>query len=136
MLVNAYTTYQMVMEENDVPRNKWISHFEFRRAIAMAWVACDEPTMGTRQKEKEARRISSMETANGDSPSTHGTNKKRTSSKSATTNSRKRRKCAPESTQATQQQQQQQQQQPFKCDRAPTLKDNKLSTEESWVDMS
>jgi hypothetical protein len=50
LLVNAYVYYKKVMEESGVPKREWLTHYEFRRAIALAWVKSDEPTIKQRRK--------------------------------------------------------------------------------------
>jgi hypothetical protein len=50
LLVNAYIFYQKVMEESGVPKKEWLSHYEFRRQIALAWIQVDEPSMKARKK--------------------------------------------------------------------------------------
>lgn len=114
LLVNAYATYQLVMEEAGVPKNKWKSHYTFRKEIAMAWVNSNEPTIGERHKAKESR---IMALAGDDSTATTG---KRSAATESSKGSRKRRKTV----NATPQQQQLQS---TKSDRAPTLKDNILA---------
>ena len=44
LLVNAYVAYQLVMEDAGVPKSHWLTHYDFRRAIALAWIAADELT--------------------------------------------------------------------------------------------
>jgi hypothetical protein len=39
LLVNAYTVYKKVMEESDIPKQDWLTQYEFRHAIAMAWIS-------------------------------------------------------------------------------------------------
>ena len=50
LLVNAYVYYKKVMEEAGVPKKEWLSHYEFRRQIALAWVQSDEPTIKQRRR--------------------------------------------------------------------------------------
>ena len=50
LLVNAYVYYKKVMEEAGVPKKEWLSHYEFRKAIALAWVQSDEPSIKQRRK--------------------------------------------------------------------------------------
>jgi Transposase IS4 len=58
LLVNAYVTYRLVMEDNNIPRSQWMTHYQFRRAIAIAWIKSDEPTIKERQRQKEERKRS------------------------------------------------------------------------------
>jgi Transposase IS4 len=50
LLVNAYIFYQKSMDEWGVPKRERLSHYEFRRRIALAWVSKDEPTMKQRRR--------------------------------------------------------------------------------------
>jgi hypothetical protein len=50
LLVNAYIFYQRVMEESGVDKKDRLSHYEFRRRIALAWVQKDEPSIKQRRK--------------------------------------------------------------------------------------
>jgi Transposase IS4 len=56
LLVNAYVSYQLVMEESGIPRSQLMTHYDFRREIALAWIASDEPSIKERQKKKEERK--------------------------------------------------------------------------------
>jgi hypothetical protein len=111
MLVNAFAAYQMVMEENGIPRSRMMSQYDFRRAIALAWVSSNEESISARQRGKEARKRK----AEDEELSTAAT----TSGKGAS--SRKRRKTTDNASnkgsavEVTQ-----------KPERAPTLKDNIL----------
>jgi Transposase IS4 len=50
LTVNAYVFYQQVMMESGIPRREWMSHYEFRKQIALAWVSKDEPSLKQRRK--------------------------------------------------------------------------------------
>jgi hypothetical protein len=50
LMVNAYVYYKKVMEENGVPKKEWLTHYEFRRHIALAWVQSDEPSIKIRRR--------------------------------------------------------------------------------------
>jgi hypothetical protein len=50
LLVNSYVYYKKVMEEAGVPKKEWLSHYQFRKAIAIAWVQSDEPTIKQRRR--------------------------------------------------------------------------------------
>jgi Transposase IS4/SAP domain len=41
MLVNAFIIYKKVMEESGTPSKDWLSQYDFRRLIAMAWIGPD-----------------------------------------------------------------------------------------------
>jgi hypothetical protein len=119
MLVNAYTTYQMVMKQAGVPRRQWQSQYEFRRAIALAWVSSDEPTIAARRKSRDERvrqraeylAATGQETTSG----SQVTGKRGRATSSIDTSKRSRRKTtAPEATTNNNK------------ERAPTLKDNLL----------
>jgi hypothetical protein len=88
LLVNAYVTYLLVMEENDIPKNQCMSHYMFRRAIALAWIKSDEPAIRERQKQKEERK-SSLQSSQSTSVSGK---RSATSDTNATTNSKRRKK--------------------------------------------
>ncbi|MGL5935534.1 MAG: hypothetical protein ACRCZI_07915, partial [Cetobacterium sp.] len=51
LLVNAYVFYKKVMEEAGVPKKDWLTQFEFRRQIALAWVQFDECSVKERKKK-------------------------------------------------------------------------------------
>jgi hypothetical protein len=36
--VNAYVVYCKVMEESGVPRKDWLSHYDFRKSVALEWI--------------------------------------------------------------------------------------------------
>ena len=50
LLVNAYVCYKKVMEEAGVPKKEWLSQYDFRRQIALAWIQFDEPSIKARMK--------------------------------------------------------------------------------------
>lgn len=50
LLVNAYVYYKKVMEESGVPKKEWLTQYQFRKAVALAWVQMDEPSIKQRRK--------------------------------------------------------------------------------------
>jgi hypothetical protein len=38
LLVNSYIVYCKVMQANSIPKKDWLSQYEFRKAIALAWI--------------------------------------------------------------------------------------------------
>jgi hypothetical protein len=37
-LVNAYVVYCKVMEANSIPKKDWLSHYDFRKVVALDWI--------------------------------------------------------------------------------------------------
>lgn len=66
LTVNAYVFYKTVMEEERVPKKEWLTHYQFREAIAMAWIQMDEPTI----KERRNMNTQKTTTANMNTPTT------------------------------------------------------------------
>jgi Transposase IS4 len=50
LIVNAYVYYKKVMEESGVPKKEWLSQYEFRQQIALAWIKFDECSIKQRKK--------------------------------------------------------------------------------------
>jgi Transposase IS4 len=50
LIVNAYIFYKKVMEESGVPKKDWLSQYEFRKKIALAWIQYDELSIRQRKK--------------------------------------------------------------------------------------
>jgi hypothetical protein len=107
LLVNAYTTYQMVMKDANIPKKHWFTHYQFRKAIAMAWVSSDEPTIFQRRKNRDNQLRDREEFRKRDRASAIS---------NKDTSSRTRRKSTSDPEEATN----------ASKERAPTLKDNIL----------
>lgn len=70
LLVNAYVCYRKVMEQEGVPPSQWLSHYQFRKAIAVAWVSSDEPSINARRKANSNKEgPAAMETPTGSAAS-------------------------------------------------------------------
>lgn len=46
----------MVMEESGVPHKHRLTHYQFRKQIAMEWVRSDEPSMKERRRQQEQKK--------------------------------------------------------------------------------
>ena len=59
-MVNAYVVYKDVMEVEGVPKKDWLSHYEFNKAVALAWIDRDEEDLRARKRrlarEKEIQK--------------------------------------------------------------------------------
>ena len=48
LMVNAYVYCTKVLMEASVPKKEWLSHYEFRKIVALAWINSEEPSMKAR----------------------------------------------------------------------------------------
>jgi len=65
LAVNACLCYCDVMESEGIPQNKWLTHYEFQREIAMAWINLDEEDLRARRRRiaREQSRLHNNSTA-------------------------------------------------------------------------
>lgn len=52
-LVNAYILYCKVMEASGAPKKDWLSHFDFRKAVALEWISSKEEHVASKRKFME-----------------------------------------------------------------------------------
>jgi hypothetical protein len=51
--VNAYIVYRKVMEKSGTPKKEWLSHYDFRRAVALEWISGKEYILPRKRKFTE-----------------------------------------------------------------------------------
>jgi Transposase IS4/SAP domain len=83
LLVNAYIIYCKVMEKNDVSKKDILTQYEFRKAIALAWISGNNTNESSTRKRKQIEGDCNQQ---NDSKKSKMNNTPRTSSRLATLN--------------------------------------------------
>jgi len=79
-MVNAYVVYKDVMKTEGVPRKDWLTHYQFNKAVALAWIDRDEEDLRARkrrlarEKEIQKKRKHSSQQHQDDNPSNTNNN--------------------------------------------------------------